>query len=162
MVSYKPLRGLTFLKNTVPTPNTRMYVSCRLMLTFYGIKPFAITVFNLFTDPKHRKNAGRVPIGLAKVRLVTKAKSVVQPGRADQKNRYVFVFGVFTDWVSTLRSPSSKIVFLRTFRHTNSLLKNWHLSGFLKFVWKRRVKTGLWRENNQKLIENKYNNTKTF
>jgi len=34
------------------------------------------------------KHAGRVQIGLAKVRLVAEAKSVVQPGRADQENRY--------------------------------------------------------------------------
>lgn len=54
-------------------------------------------MFDFFADPKHRKNAGRVPIGLAKVRLVAEAESVVQPGRADQKNRYVMVFGVFTE-----------------------------------------------------------------
>lgn len=37
---------------------------------------------------KPRKHAGRVQIGLAKVRLVAEAKSIVQPGRADQENRY--------------------------------------------------------------------------
>lgn len=35
-----------------------------------------------------RKHAGRVPFGLAKVRLVAEAQGVVQPGRADQENRY--------------------------------------------------------------------------
>lgn len=54
-------------------------------------------MFDFFADPKHRKNAGRVPIGLAKVRLVTKAESLVQPRRPDQKNRYVLVFGIFTE-----------------------------------------------------------------
>lgn len=37
---------------------------------------------------KLRKHAGRVQIGLAKVRLVAEAKSVVQPRRANQENRY--------------------------------------------------------------------------
>lgn len=54
-----------------------------------GYNIFVLSVLVHRSEAEARKHAGRVPFGLAKVRLVAaEAQSVVQPGRADQENRY--------------------------------------------------------------------------
>lgn len=55
----------------------------------YNVTTRLCTRFFFFyrSRAKLHKHAGRVQIGLAKVRLVAEAKSIVQPGRSYQENR---------------------------------------------------------------------------